>query len=70
MTAILFESNCEEDTVTDVVLLAGSSKLKQILERIEHRFGENVMIHKDIYPDTAVAIGAAAVARQAVGLLK
>ena len=67
MNSILAESNWMAEKVTDVVLLGGSSKLRLVQESIEFKFGDNVTIHKDINPDTAVAIGAAAVARQAIG---
>ena len=66
----LNKSGWKRSDVTDIVLLGGSSKLQFVQDGIRRLFGKSVTIHKDINPDTAVALGAAAVARQASGKSK
>jgi len=65
---VLEETAWDAEQVTDLVLLGGTSKLSTIRNSIRLKLGHNNLeVHDHVNPDYAVAIGAAAVARQAIG---
>jgi len=62
---VIDSSGWEGKPLTDLVLLGGSSKLSTIQHAIRAKFPRGVKVHSSVNPDNAVALGAAAVARQA-----
>ena len=62
-------ANWVPENVTDLVMLGGTSKLSTIRNSIKSKLmHDHLSVHDHVNPDHAVAVGAAAVARQTVGI--